>query len=660
MPIETIKMRAGKYLKPVETWLNEEGTRQFFRWKGFQQAITDEIKNMEGAHFDWDKKIWSIAKSQRNDFQLTWLMGGDPYTRYDKPMVDFEPRRKCCMRHQVDITRHVLTYHFTIEAAEMGTGKTLALIEAIEAVGREDVLWVGPRSALAAVELEFRKWRSEILPIFITYEKLKNVINYWPNDQKAPFFVVFDESSRVKSPTAQRSEAAQHIADAVRADWGDQGYVVLMSGSPAPKSPADWWKQAEIACPGFIREGNVEKFKRRLGLIVQKQSLAGGNYPHLVTWLDDANKCKKCGELKDHANHNIEAALFAQTTSDFHTWEASENEVERLYRRMKGLTNVVFKKDCIDLPDKIFREIQCELKTDVLRAAKLIQAGARSAITALIQLRELSDGFQYVEEVVGHLPCPRCDGKGECPEPVFTGYGFEDNPDAVEIWDSEEIPEDEKIKKLMEMGCGFEMVQGTCQQCDGAGEIPRTARQVQTVPCPKDDKLIDIIDTHDDDGRLVTYGGFTGSIDRIVGIYTKMKWNWIRVDGRGWGCSWDAKRPQEMLEEFQNKNSKVEKIGFIGHPKSAGMGLTLTRACETVFFSNDFDGESRVQAVDRIHRPGMDYNKGATITDLLHLPTDKLVLESHKKKQRLMNMTLGQFRDAVKEMDANPLLERIT
>jgi hypothetical protein len=158
------------------------------------------------------------------------------------------------------------------------------------------------------------------------------------------------------------------------------------------------------------------------------------------------------------------------------------------------------------------------------------------------------------------------------------------------------------------------------------GEIPLTQRHAMMVACPKDEKLIDIIDTHEDDGRLVTYGGFTGTIDRIVGVYTKMKWNWIRVDGRGWSCSWGAKNPQEMLSEFQDKNSRIEKCGFIGHPGSAGMGLTLTRSSETVFFSNDFNGESRIQAVDRIHRPGMDVNKGATITDLLHLPTDRLVL----------------------------------
>jgi hypothetical protein len=656
--VQTVKMRAGKYLKPVERW--EQDGRLFFKWKGYQTALTDEIRSMEGARFDWDAKIWSIEQTQRNKFQLEWLYGGDPYASYDKPLVPFEPRRRELYKHQIDIARHVLTYHQAIIAAEMGTGKTLALIEAMEAVGREDVLWVGPRSALAAVELEFYKWRSRILPIFMTYEKVKALVENWPEDYKAPFFVVADESSKVKTATSQRSAAMQHLADAVRRDWGGQGFVVLMSGSPAPKSPADWWKQAEIACPGFLKEGNAEKFKRRLGLIVDKPSLSGGNYPHLVTWLDDKRKCAKCGMLPDHPNHDVTQALFSQTTSDFHPWRESENEVERLYRRMKGLTLVLFKKDCIDLPDKIFREIQCTPTPEVLRAAKLIQAGAKSAITALIQLRELSDGFQYQDEVVGQDVCPRCEGKGECLEPVFTGHGFEDTPEAVEIWDSEEIPEDEKIKRLMEMGVGFEMVMGTCQQCDGAGEIDRTQRHAAMVDCPKDDRLIDILDTHDDDGRLVTYGGFTGTIDRVVGVTTKVKWNYIRVDGRGWSCSWGAKKPQEMLSEFQDKHSRIEKINFIGHPGSAGMGLTLTRSSETVFYSNDFNGESRIQAVDRIHRPGMDVNKGATITDLLHLPTDKLVLESHKRKQKLMNMTLGQFRDAMKAIETNPLLERVT
>lgn len=645
--LETRLIAGQKAVKVQMTQTDDEIHFKF----GFHNLLKDEIKSMEGAHFDWPTKTWRVSNSQRNQFQLEYLQGKNPYAWYDRPLITtWKPRRECLMSHQREMTMHVLTYHFMILAAEMGTGKTLALIEAIEEFGYKDVLWVGPRSAIEAVDLEFRKWNAQIIPELITYDKLRNLIEFWPPGQKAPRVVVFDESSRCKSPNAQRTIAARHLADYVRKDWGNQGAVVELTGSPMPKSPVDWWSQAEIARPGFLKEGTPEKFRRRLGLIVDKTSLSGGTYPQLVTWLDDERKCKECGQFKEHANHDIKAALFAETTTTFHTWEESKNEVSYLYKRMKGITLVHFKKDCVDLPDKRFRTIECTPNADTLRAAKLILAAAPSTIVGLIQLRELSDGFQYNEEISGYKVCPRCEGKGVRPEPTFTGHGFEDNPAAVEIWQSEEIDEEQKFKLLMEMGCGFEEIEGTCQQCDGAEKVSITTRTVTQVPCPKEDRFIDIIDSHDDDGRLVSYAGFTGSIDRCVGIYQKMKWNWIRVDGRGWACSWGARRPREMLEEFQNPRGRFEKLGLIGHPGSAGMGLTLTAACETVYYSNDFNAESRVQSMDRIHRIGMDLNKGALITDLVHLPTDLKVIQNLQKKLDLQNLSLGVFRDALKSM----------
>ena len=66
-----------------------------------------------------------------------------------------------------------------------------------------------------------------------------------------------------------------------------------------------------------------------------------------------------------------------------------------------------------------------------------------------------------------------------------------------------------------------------------------------------------------------------------------------------------------------------------------------------VFYSNDFSPESRTQAMARIHRMNMDLNKGATIVDLFHLPTDEKVLNVLKDNRRLERMTLEEFRGMV-------------
>ena len=86
---------------------------------------------------------------------------------------------------------------------------------------------------------------------------------------------IFDESSKLKTPTSQRSKAAQRFADMIRAEHGFDGYVILMSGTPSPKSPIDWWSQAEIAWPGFLREGSVKALEQRLAFMADKQFDAG-------------------------------------------------------------------------------------------------------------------------------------------------------------------------------------------------------------------------------------------------------------------------------------------------------------------------------------------------------------------------------------------------
>jgi SNF2 family DNA or RNA helicase len=195
----------------------------------------------------------------------------------------------------------------------------------------------------------------------------------------------------------------------------------------------------------------------------------------------------------------------------------------------------------------------------------------------------------------------------------------------------------------------IKMVWADCSNCNATGEVPVIVREVELVSTPKDKILENILEEHDEDGRLVVYGGFTGSIDRICKILEIAGWQWIRVDGRGWATNLPIEKydPTTLITYFQDK-SNTEKVAFVGHPGSAGMGLTLTASSEIVYYSNDFNGENRMQSEDRIHRTGMDINKGALITDIIHLPSDQVILDNLKEKRRLQDMTLGQFDEGMK------------
>jgi hypothetical protein len=400
-----------------------------------------------------------------------------------------------------------------------------------------------------------------------------------------------------------------------------------MSGTPAPKSPVDWFSQCEVCCPGYLKEGNPKAFEWRLRIFNKEEIDGLGTFWKPITWRDDENKCDKCGMYADHVNHNTgdDSDLFGGG-HDVHEFVPSKNEVAYLYERLHGLVLPLAKKDCLDIPDKIYREIELEPSSTIKRVAKSLASAATTTIQGLTWLRELSDGFQYRERQDGTDICPVCKGVGE----------YEQWADQ---WAGQQIEEENRAK-----------VMSGCDRCNGSKVVPHMVRETKEIACPKDSAVRDLLEENEDQGRLVIFAGFQGSIDRVTNICHKQQWNVVKVDGRGWKilpCDPDNKPPRDVkpLDYWADMNN--DRVVFVAHPESGGMGLTLTESRMAVFYSNDFKPESRVQAADRIHRPGMDENRGATIVDLFHLGTDRKVLDVLKDNRRLELMTLVEMKEAI-------------
>lgn len=631
------KFIAGKYKVPVKLIFDNDKVICKFR---YNKILIKEIKAFENARWEPEKKHWYFPPTEHNMFQLKYLMGKNVYEPWDKEFIDYETSRPL-YNHQKEMAAHWLTCHYGIWAAEMGTGKSLAFIDALDHIDdlQDDQVWyIGPKSGVRAVSLELTKWNASITPRMMTYEQFTKMMKTWTDGSRAPRVVIFDESSKLKTPTSQRSRAAMMLATGIREDWGDKGYIILMTGTPAPKAPTDWFWQCEIARPGFIKEGNIHKFKKRLCIIEERESLTGGTYPHVVTWLNDENKCAKCGELKDHENHN--SANLGDP--NWHSFEPTTNEVAYLYERLKGLVLVKKKKDCLDLPEKQYNIIRIKPDPSILRTMKSIKNTVPRAITALTLMRELSDGFQYVETKTGFdITCPRCNGNK-----IVTIKVPDQEVDPMAPNTGEQSYHDEEI---------------TCDTCFGEGVVAQYARDMEEVPCPKDDILLELLDEHESIGRFIAWGGFTGTVDRIVRICHKAAWDVLRVDGRGYcglGYKGDVLPDNDLLiamdashPRHDELKEKYPRLCFVGHPKAGGMALTLTASPTELFFSNDFDGEARMQAEDRFHRAGMDTNRGATVIDLIHLPTDKYVLDNLLNKKSLQNISMGELSKAMEEYE---------
>ncbi len=656
-----VKLTVGRERITGKIWTEQVGRlgeRLFFQFP-FHRPLINEIKSMKGntwhQYVEGDgRKLWSVEICERNKFQLAYLMGKKPYARYDAPLDESivtnrtrynHAKQKVfdLFGHQPKMIAHLVQRRQCILAGEMGTTKTLSAIIGMEILNQEFLhkhgyerrwYYVAPKSALRAVEREFIIWGGPKNVDFMTYEKLVKLMKEWPSGTKPWPGLILDESSKVKNHQSQRAQAAQSLADGIRRDWEDDAVVWLMTGTPAPKSPLDWWAQAEIACPGFIKEGDIFKFKKRLAIIGEGKTADGGSYPTLLSWRDSEDKCDQCGKLKSDPVHLLQALY-----QDEHEFVPSKNEIAILYERLKGLVEIFFKKDCLDLPDKMYRTIELKPSQSTLRAASLIQKSSATVIEGLTRLRELSDGFQYNQEKIGKKTCPECQGAKEIERPVET-------PNTCPFCSQGEKQVYINPEQCLNHQPEYHNEFGPCFTCGGMGEVDDFKRTVSEVASPKDSALLDLLDEYEDVGRVVIYAGFTAAIDRCCRVCTKCGWHVIRIDQGKESILDDKGGPlpiKDYIGMFQDQLEKYPRVAFVAHPGSAGMGLTLTASPVIIYYSNDFNGENRTQSEDRIHRPGMDPNRGATIIDLVHLPSDQKVIDNLKAKRSLELMSMGDL-----------------
>lgn len=341
-------------------------------------AFKNEIKAMKGARWYPDNRHWRVSNCPRNKFQLAAMLmevegepvDSNPYAWFEREYYTHVFQSPYPLQqHQIEMTQKQMTYRYQIHAADMGLGKTLTAIEIMRQLEElygwdtpelfsEKVWFVGPKSALESVEADLHKWKvpDNLRPSLMTYERLTIDHRSLPTPQA----VFFDECSGLKSPGAQRTQAAQWVTNKIRETHGTDGCVCLLSGTPTAKRPSDIWSQAEIAWPGFLREGSLKAFEDRYAIVVQMED-------------NDGNRFKKVEGWKDE-------------------------EVERIPDRMSGLMSVYRKDDILDLPTRTFTKVETTCNPRTARVARILADSAPNVITALTRLRALSSGFQYTDD----------------------------------------------------------------------------------------------------------------------------------------------------------------------------------------------------------------------------------------------------------------------
>jgi len=114
------------------------------------------------------------------------------------------------------------------------------------------------------------------------------------------------------------------------------------------------------------------------------------------------------------------------------------------------------------------------------------------------------------------------------------------------------------------------------------------------------DAMLDTIEEMD--GKVIIWSRFRHDIKKIKKALEKDYGSGTVVTYYGDTSQEDR---DKAIDKFQNDEGTKF---FVGNAQTAGRGLTLTAATNVIYYSNDFNLETRIQSEDRCHRIGQKNN----------------------------------------------------
>jgi len=174
--------------------------------------------------------------------------------------------------------------------------------------------------------------------------------------------MIVDESTTIKNPKAKRTKAIHALRDETK-------YRRILTGSPVTQSPLDLWAQMDFLDPYILEQSSYYAFRTRYAVIVTANA-AGGTHTY--------QKILKFKNLK----------------------ELGDLVAPHSYR--------ILKKDCLDLPDKVYvkryveltdeqKKAYAEMKENALATLNGSSATAFNVLTQLIRLHQITCGHMATD-----------------------------------------------------------------------------------------------------------------------------------------------------------------------------------------------------------------------------------------------------------------------
>jgi SNF2 family DNA or RNA helicase len=347
--------------------------------------------------------------------------------------------------------------------------------------------------------------------------------------------MVIDESSRIKNPTAERTKVIHRLGLLA-------AYRRIGTGTPITNSPVDAFAQFEFLESGLLGTTSYRSFVAEYAELLPPNN-------NLVKHIRGNNA-------------NAQPQIVARDAMGRPKWR----NLDKLQSLIEPHSYRVLKKDCLDLPEKLYTTRYFQLTPALRRAYDELDANLR------IEL----DGETNTVTALGALV------------------------------------------KLQQITSGFVMIDGV-------------TRLLGTDDNPRMEALLDVVD--DTPEQFIVWARFREELQQIADALRARGITAVEYHG---GVSTKAR--DVAVDSFQSGQARA----FVGQPQSGGIGLTLTAARHVIYYSNDFNLETRLQSEDRAHRIGT--KEHVLYTDLAAVETlDEAIARSLQFKQNLASTILGDY-----------------
>lgn len=450
---------------------------------------------------------------------------------------------------------------------EMGTGKTKTVIDAacllhewekintvlIVCPAAVRSVWVNPEFG----EIKKHSWKSSCVLEFHTPSRIiwtdSNakldwcVTNYEyirKSDKRErlikllhgrKILMVLDESSFIKNRVAEQTKACMEIGKVVHRK-------VILNGTPISNNPFDLWSQMNFLSPRILPYKNFYHFRSEFAVM-------GGFHNHKVI-----------------------------------QWQ----NLDRLQQHVAPYVVRREKKDCLDLPKKIYTQLEVPLSERTWKMYKKMKdeavvwleqnpSMAAQAGVKIMRLAQITSGF-----LGGFLPAD--DSSQVELEAVEISH---EKLDLLRQWIKERL--EEKPTRKIIVWCRFRK------------ELERVAQDLNNF--------------------CLECGG--RRFENHSSSHTFQPLDTYKLYGQG------KNERTEAIKRFSTVDDKPAILA--AQPQAGGFGLNLIAADTVVYMSNDFSPQNRLQSEDRVHRPGQTQH--VLYLDILATgPTGQKTIDHHIRK----------------------------